>query len=104
MQGVRNVLAHERLFLPTVDTTIDSLRIAHRRIMPYSLTDWLLCRGWFALFSFRLVEAGGTPQRQCLCSRGTGDEAILHLDGYAFTRQYAKQRRFANNLSKKYAV
>ncbi len=29
MQGVRNMLAHERLFLPTVDTTIDFLRIAH---------------------------------------------------------------------------
>jgi len=38
MQGVRNVLAHERLFLPTVDTTIDFLRIAHGRIMPYLLT------------------------------------------------------------------
>jgi hypothetical protein len=33
MQGVRNVLADERLFLPTVDTTIDLLRIAHTRIM-----------------------------------------------------------------------
>jgi hypothetical protein len=33
MQVVRNMLAHERLFLPTVDTTIDFLRIAHGRIM-----------------------------------------------------------------------
>jgi hypothetical protein len=33
MQGVRNVLANEGLFLPSVDTTIDLLRIVHGRIM-----------------------------------------------------------------------
>jgi hypothetical protein len=33
MEGVRNALADERLFLPTMDTTIDFLRIAHGRIM-----------------------------------------------------------------------
>jgi hypothetical protein len=33
-QGIRNVLADERLFLPTVDVAINLLRIAHRRIMP----------------------------------------------------------------------
>ena len=33
MQGVRNMLADERLILPTVGTTIDLLRIAHGRIM-----------------------------------------------------------------------
>ena len=31
--GSAQVLADERLFLPTVDTTIDFLRIAHGRIM-----------------------------------------------------------------------
>lgn len=31
--GVRNVLADERLFLPTMDITVDFLRIAHGRIM-----------------------------------------------------------------------
>jgi hypothetical protein len=35
MQGLRNVLTDERLFLPTVDTIIDLLGIAHGRIMPY---------------------------------------------------------------------
>jgi hypothetical protein len=38
MQGLRNVLADERLFLPTVNTTIDLWGIAHRRIMPYLLS------------------------------------------------------------------
>jgi hypothetical protein len=33
MEGARNVLADEGLFVPTVDTTIDFLRIAHGRIM-----------------------------------------------------------------------
>jgi hypothetical protein len=32
-QGICNVLADERLFLPIVDAAIDLLRIAHRRIM-----------------------------------------------------------------------
>jgi len=32
-QGIRNVLADERLFLQTVDVAIDLLRIAHVRIM-----------------------------------------------------------------------
>jgi hypothetical protein len=38
MQGLRNVLAHERLFLPTVDITIGLFGIAHGRIMPYFMT------------------------------------------------------------------
>jgi hypothetical protein len=38
MQGLRNVLAHERLFLPTVDITIGLLEMAHGRVMPYLLT------------------------------------------------------------------
>jgi hypothetical protein len=30
MQGVRNMLANESLFLPTVDLTIDLLPVAHK--------------------------------------------------------------------------
>jgi hypothetical protein len=34
MQGVRNMLANESLFLPTVDLAIDFLAVAHMHIMP----------------------------------------------------------------------
>ena len=33
MQGMRNVLANERLFLPAVDMAIDFLRVVHEGIM-----------------------------------------------------------------------
>jgi len=34
MQGVRDMLANESLFLPTVDLAIDFLAVAHKQIMP----------------------------------------------------------------------
>ena len=34
MKGVRNMLANESLFLPTVDLAIDFLAAAHKHIMP----------------------------------------------------------------------
>ena len=34
MKGVRNMLANESLFLPTVDLAIDFLAVAHKQIMP----------------------------------------------------------------------
>jgi len=55
VQGLRNVLANERLFLPTVDTTIDLLGIAHGRIMPYLLTVFaVMSRESSPLFWFSL--------------------------------------------------
>jgi hypothetical protein len=33
MQGLRDVLADERLLLPTVDVALDFLRVAHAAIM-----------------------------------------------------------------------
>jgi len=73
MQGVRNMLARERLFLPTVDTTIDFLRIAHGRIMPYLLTALVvMSRMVRHCFGFCFWRQAVRRSDECLCSWVTG--------------------------------
>jgi hypothetical protein len=96
MQGVRNVLAHERLFLPTVDTTIDFLRIAHGRIMPYLLAALaVMPRMVRHCFGSGFWRQAVHRSDQCLYSRVIGN---LKIDMSGFRRLPGAETKCADKI------
>ena len=70
MQGVRNMLANESLFLQTVDLAIDFWAVAHMHIMPSEVIIVEFASVQVPMFAiWRLTGSWPTTRADCVPSR-----------------------------------